>query len=170
MRRLYLMRHGKAQAGLPPGGDRDRALVEKGRRTSRRVGAFCRDRERPPTFTLCSPARRAIETCDAFCAGFGSDLPRQVADGLYPGDPEALLRAIAEIGDARDSALLVGHNPGLQSLALALGRLEPGPALARLRARFPPAALAVFETGAGGWAAFASGARLVAYATAKELG
>lgn len=168
MRRLYLMRHGKAQAGLPPGGDR--ALVEKGRRTSRRVGAFCRGRERPPTFVLCSPARRAVETCDAFCAGLGSALPRQVVDGLYPGGPEALLRAVAELGAAHESALLVGHNPGLQTLAIALSRLEPGPAAARLRARFPPAALAVFETGAGGWAGFASGARLVAYATAKELG
>lgn len=170
MRRLYLMRHGKAQAGLPPGGDRDRALVEKGRRTSRRVGAFCRGRERPPAFVLCSPARRAIETCDAFCEGFGGALPRRVADGLYPGSPDALLRAVAEIKDAHESALLVGHNPGLQSLAVALGRLEPGPALARLGARFPPAALAIFETGGGDWAAFAHGARLVAYSTAKALG
>ena len=170
MRRLYLMRHGKAEAGMPPGGDRDRSLVGRGRRESRRMGAFCRSQTQPPTLILCSPARRTVETCEAFCEGFGESLPRRVIDGLYMGSPATLLLTAAEAGGSEAGILLVGHNPGIHALALALGRHGPGPAAARLRTRFPTAALAVFETGIDSWAAFrAESARLIAFTLPKEV-
>ena len=171
MRRLYLMRHGKAEAGMPPGGgDRERALVERGRRESRRMGAFCREQTVPPTLILCSPARRTLETGESFCEGFGEILPQTVADGIYMGSPESLLYAIAEAGGREAGVLVIGHNPGLHALALALGRRGPGPAYARLSTRFPTAALAVFETGIDDWAAFRDGsARLVAFKMPKEM-
>lgn len=172
MRRLYLMRHGKAEAGMPPGGgDLERALVARGRRESRRMGAFCREQAQPPTLILCSPSRRTMQTCESFCEGFGASLPQTLVDGLYMGSPETLLHAIAEAGGDAAGILVIGHNPGLHALALALGRYGPGPSLARLSTRFPTAALAVFETGIDSWAAFRPGsASLVAYRTAKELG
>ena len=40
--------------------------------------------------------------------------------------------------------LLIGHNPGLQELAVALAGSAPAAAEARLRAKFPTAALAEF--------------------------
>ncbi len=172
MRRLYLMRHGKAEAGMPPGGgDRERSLVGRGRRESRRVGAFCREQAAPPTLILCSPARRTVETCDSFCEGFGESLARRVVESLYMGSPETLLHAVADAGGAESGVLVVGHNPGLHALALALGRYGPGPAFRRLSTRFPTAALAVFETGIESWSAFrADSARLVDFRMAKELG
>ena len=92
MRRLYLMRHGKAQAGMPPGGgDLERALVGRGRKESRGMGAFCRDQAQPPTLILCSPSRRTVETCESFCEGFGESLPRRIVDDIYMGSPSALL-------------------------------------------------------------------------------
>lgn len=172
VRRLYLMRHGKAEAGMPSGGgDLERSLVGRGRRESRRVGAFCRDQAPPPTLTLCSPSRRTRQTCESFCEGFGEVLPQRVVDGIYMGSPTALLYAVAEAGGSEPGVLVVGHNPGLHALALMLGRYGPGPAYARLSARFPTAALAVFETGIESWSAFrAERARLVDFRMAKELG
>ena len=171
VRRLYLMRHGKAEAGMPPGGgDRERALVARGQRESRRMGAFCRDQALPPTLILCSPARRTMETSDSFCEGFGADLPRKVVDGIYMGSPGSLLYAIAEAGGSEAGVIVIGHNPGLHALAHALGRRGPGPAYARLSSRFPTAALAIFETGIDDWAAFrAESARLVDFRMAKEM-
>ena len=171
MRRLYLMRHGKAQAGMPPGGgDRERALVGRGRKESQWMGAFCRDQSQPPTLILCSPSRRTVETCDSFCEGFGEELPRRVVDGIYMGSPSALLYAVAEAGGSEPGVILIGHNPGIHALALALGRHGPGPARARLSTRFPTAALAIFETGIDDWAAFRDGsARLVAFKMPKEM-
>ncbi len=171
MRRLYLMRHGKAQAGMPPGGgDLDRALVGRGRKESRSMGAFCRDQAQPPTLILCSPSRRTVETCESFCEGFGESLPRRIVDDIYMGSPSALLYAVAEAGGSEPGVLLIGHNPGIHALALALARREPGPNYARLSTRFPTAALAVFETGIDDWAAFRDGsARLVAFKMPKEM-
>ena len=171
VRRLYLMRHGKAEAGMPPGGgDRERALVARGQRESRHMGAFCRDQAQPPTLILCSPARRTMETSESFCEGFGEDLPRRVVDGIYMGSPASLLYAIAEAGAGEAGVIVIGHNPGLHALAHALGRRGPGPAYARLSSRFPTAALAIFETGIDDWAAFrAESARLVDFRMAKEM-
>ena len=171
MRRLYLMRHGKAQAGMPPGGgDLERALVGRGRQESRRMGVFCRDQAQPPTLILCSPSRRTVETCEAFCEGFGESLPQRVIDSIYMGSPSALMYAVAEAGGSEAGVLVIGHNPGIHALALALGRRGPGPAQARLSSRFPTAALAIFETGIDDWAAFrVESARLMAFKMAKEM-
>ena len=171
MRRLYLMRHGKAQAGMPPGGgDLQRALVERGRKESRIMGAFCRDQGQPPTLILCSPSRRTVETCEAFCEGFGESLPQRLIDGIYMGSPSSLLYAVAETGGTEGGVLVIGHNPGIHALALSLGRHGPGPALARFSSRFPTAALAIFETGLDDWAALRTGsAHLVDFRMAKEM-
>ena len=168
--RLYLMRHGKAEAGMPPGGDLERALTGRGRRESRRMGTFCRDQAAPPTLILCSPSRRTMETAESFCEGFGDVLPRRMVDGIYMGSPESLLYTVAEDGGAEAGVLVIGHNPGIHALALGLGRRGPGPAYARLSTRFPTAALAIFETDIDNWAALRAGsARLVDFRMAKEL-
>ena len=171
MRRLYLMRHGKAQAGMPPGGgDLPRARVGRGRKESQWMGDFCRDQAQPPTLILCSPSRRTVETCDSFCEGFGESLPRRVMDGIYMGSPSALLYAVAEAGGSEAGVLVIGHNPGIHALALTLGGRGPGPAHAQLSTRFPTAALAVFETGIDDWAALRAGsARLVAFKIPKAM-
>ena len=81
-----------------------------------------------------------------------------------------MLYAVAEAGGSEAGVLVIGHNPGLHALALALGRRGPGPAFARLSTRFPTAALAIFEAGIDSWAAFrAESARLVDFKIAKEL-
>ncbi len=170
VRRLYLMRHGKAEAGIPAGGDFARTLTGRGRRESRRMGAFCRAQDRPPTLILCSPSRRTVETGEAFCDGFGENLPLRVDEHLYMGSPVELMSAVAATGGAEAGIIVIGHNPGLHAFALALGRRGPGPHHARLSVRFPTAALAVFETGIDDWAAFTAGsARLVDFRMAKEL-
>ena len=134
------------------------------------MGAFCREQTLPPTLILCSPARRTVETAESFCEGFGESLPQRVMDGIYMGSPGSLVYAIAEAGGSTAGILVIGHNPGLHALALALGRRGPGPDYARLSARFPTAALAVFETGIDDWAAFRpESARLVDFRMAKEM-
>ena len=86
------------------------------------------------------------------------------------GSPGSLLYTIAESGGTEAGVIVIGHNPGLHALALALGRHGPGPAYARLATRFPTAALAVFETGIDDWAAFrAESARLIDVKMAREM-
>jgi phosphohistidine phosphatase len=63
--------------------------------------------------------------------------------------------------------LLIGHNPGLQDLALVLA--SSGAELERLEAKFPTAALATLALGR--WSTLSPGdAELVAYVVPKQLG
>jgi phosphohistidine phosphatase len=62
-----------------------------------------------------------------------------------------LLRRLREIDEATGSALLVGHNPGLERVASALAPRGDRRALARLREKFPTCALAVIHLHIDRW-------------------
>ena len=66
--------------------------------------------------------------------------------------------------------LLVGHNPGLQDLALALAGGGDAETLARLRARMPTGALATLAAPATRWRDLRPrGAELVAFVVPRGL-
>ena len=63
--------------------------------------------------------------------------------------------------------MLIGHNPGIQDLGLILARA--GSEIARVRSKFPTAALATLELN-GTWRELAPGsAELVSLVKPKEL-
>ncbi len=66
--------------------------------------------------------------------------------------------------------LLIGHNPGLQDLALALAGGGDAESLTRLRAKMPTAALATLAAPATRWRDLRpGGAALVAFVVPREL-
>lgn len=69
--------------------------------------------------------------------------------------------------DEVKSVMLIGHNPGIQDLALSLAR--GGSEIARVRSKFPTAALATLELN-GSWRELSPGsAELVSVVKPKEL-
>jgi len=61
---------------------------------------------------------------------------------IYEASPNTLRTVAAEIDDGMDSAMLVGHNPGMEGFIRYLtGELEP----------MPTAALAVIELSIDSW-------------------
>jgi histidinol phosphatase-like PHP family hydrolase len=63
MRRLLLLRHGKADRHSA-GGDRERPLTRRGMEDSRRIGQFLRDEDVIPGLAVASNARRAKQTLE----------------------------------------------------------------------------------------------------------
>jgi len=121
------MRH--ARAASPTGGrdDHERALVDSGRRDATAVASLAAVREDPPERLLCSTARRALETAERVCVALGLENTRLETDErLYLASPRTLLAIIAE-QDALDVThlMIVGHNPGLEELAVALDARAP---------------------------------------------
>lgn len=145
---LYLLRHGESDldASLD---DLDRVLNPCGQRDARRMGEYLAQEGRSPARVLCSPARRAVETWEQFRVGLGLDLPVCFPDTLYLASPRQILGCLHPLPASVNSALIIGHNPGLTHLARKL--LKAGGAQALQGPPFSAAGLAVIGFSGRDW-------------------
>jgi phosphohistidine phosphatase len=98
-----------------------------------------------------------VQTLDALRPVLGDDAQVHIEDGLYGASQHGLLRLLRTLGPSVSSPIVIGHNPGLEDLALGLaGDGEPA-ALHQLHAKFPTAALAVFDLQQDAWARLGRG-------------
>jgi phosphohistidine phosphatase len=123
MYRLILLRHAKAEARAPGGGDIDRALVERGRADAQRMGQILADAGMTPDLVLISPAVRARETWALASSAFPPTRV-EVRDGLYDATPEEVADELTRGVGPENTVMVVGHNPSFHELAISL--LEDG--------------------------------------------
>jgi phosphohistidine phosphatase len=168
MKRLYLLRHAKAEVGNPSQDDFDRSLAGRGRRAAESIGSVLAQRSDPPELVLCSPSRRTRETLDAILPVLKPQPQLRFERSLYLADVGTLLERIEELPDAVERAMLIGHNPGMEELAQRLTRSDPARQLASLAEKFPTAALAIL-TFSGHWSDASDGGRLEAFVRPRDL-
>jgi len=145
MDRLILLRHGDAERDSESGDDFDRRLSGRGREESARMGETLAELGLVPDLVLVSAAARARETWTALAQAFPKARVK-FEDELYLAEPERIRRAIDRACDGCGALMVVGHNPGLQELALGLlieGSAQAS-AIDRVSNGFPTAAAAVF--------------------------
>lgn len=152
MRRLMLLRHAKSDwSGPHSAPDHDRVLDPRGREAAPKIGAYMARHGLEPDLVLCSTAARARETL-ALAARAFSVPPRTVYEArIYDADPERLLEVIEETDADVHALLLVGHNPGMQSLAellIASGDVE---SRQKILEKYPTAGLAVIDFPLSDW-------------------
>jgi phosphohistidine phosphatase len=163
---LFLLRHAKSSWDDPGLDDRDRSLAPRGRRASKLIAAHLRRERIAPSLVLCSSARRTRETLERVVPALDA-ANVSIEERLYGASSEGLLQRLREVPADVESVMLVGHQPAIQELALDLA--GDGAELARVRAKFPTAALATLLF-AGDWSELGPGsAELVAYVKPKEL-
>jgi phosphohistidine phosphatase len=120
MRTLLILRHGKA-ANEDGGLDCDRALTKRGKREAEQMGQRLREHDLVPDRIISSSALRARDTARRVAAESGFSGAIDELDELYLADPEAYITATKQLADHdTERVLLVGHNPGLEALALLL--------------------------------------------------
>jgi phosphohistidine phosphatase len=162
--RLFLLRHAKSSHDDPDLADRDRPLAPRGRRAAKAMGDYMRDRALTPALVLCSSATRARQTLDGI-GNMGGEV--RIERELYKASAADLLERLRRIRSAVPSAMLIGHNPAIERLALDLA--ARGPALADLANKYPTGALAVLEFESAWGDLDADGARLVAFVKPRDL-
>lgn len=166
-RQLLLLRHAKSSRDDPALADRDRPLAPRGERAAAAMGRYVREHDLSPALVLCSSATRARQTLDGVADGLDASTDTRIESELYEASATGLLERLRRIGDEVPSAMLVGHNPAIERLALDLG--AGGPDLAELARKYPTGALAVLAFD-GAWADLdADGARLVAFVKPRDL-
>lgn len=156
-RALWLLRHAKAAEAAPDGTDHARPLTARGRRDAAALGARLATLDPPglalPGAVLCSTATRTTETAAEVAGPLG--LPADRRRSLYYADPDGLLTEVRTVDDAVSSVMVVGHNPAIHALAIAL-LPDEDPDRQRLD-RFPTCALAVLRLSAARWSDLAGG-------------
>ena len=144
-RTLILLRHAKSDWSTAAP-DIDRPLAERGRRQAPDAGRWLAANIDSIGLAVVSPANRARSTWELVAAELDV-LPRTLIDDrLYGASEDELLAVVRDLPDDVETAVLVGHNPGLEDLATLLSG-EP--------ARMPTSALAVL-TVSGSWPATAA--------------
>lgn len=166
---LTLLRHAKTNAAALGMHDRDRALTERGRRDAPVMGRWIAAMAGVPETALVSSAVRTKETWDLL----QSELPTaQVifAEDLYLAEAEEMLTLIREMPDGVVRLIVVGHNSGLEDLALALVGEGDEDDIAAMEAKFPTCAAAVFEFDVATWPEVGPGmGRLVHFMVPRRL-
>jgi phosphohistidine phosphatase len=150
MARLLLLRHAKTERAAAGERDRDRKLTARGRADAPAIGAYMVRHRLLPDLVLISPAARAEETLTGVAAEFAKP-PRVVhEERIYNASPDTLIRLIRETRDAK-TLLVVGHNPGLHDLALALIASGDTETRERLAEKLPTSGLVVISFALDDW-------------------
>jgi len=147
---LHLLRHAKSSWNEPELEDHERPLSPRGERNAAALAAAFSGMKVRPELVLCSTATRARATC----AALSDVLPAGAIDydsSLYLASATALVARLRRIPEGVNELLLIGHNPGLEDLALLLIRHAPQQLRAKLSDKLPTGALLSLELDIDDW-------------------
>jgi len=168
VRALYLLRHAKSSWEDPALPDRERPLAPRGRRDAKRMAKHLVRLGIEPELVLCSPAVRTRETLDLVRPALGAGTEVRLEEGLYAASSDELLERIRVVPETVASVMLIGHNPGMQRLAIVLA--SGGAELERLEAKFPTTALATLTFESATWSRLGpADAVLAGYVVPRKL-
>jgi phosphohistidine phosphatase len=174
MRRLMLLRHAKTENEAPSGRDEDRRLDNRGHRDAAEIGSWIGHHPPFPDLVLVSHAMRAMQTWEIAWEAMKelvSEPEVELVPELYGADVSQLLETIRDASSADPKRLmLVGHNPGMHELVLALAGGGDRAGRKALTDNLPTSGLAIFDFDLDDWAdvAFRRG-RLAAFVSPKLL-
>jgi phosphohistidine phosphatase len=172
MRQLLLLRHAKSSWDDPSLSDHARPLNPRGRRAGAAMGAAIRELGLRPDVVLVSSARRTLQTLDLIRPALEAGTLIEPMDAIYLAPWQSLLALLREAPETAGSVMIIGHNPGLHDLALALlGDTGPAPEgdTRRLVEGYPTGALAEFAIAAPWRGLAAGGGRLVRFLMPRDL-
>jgi phosphohistidine phosphatase len=148
---LYLLRHAKSSWSEPEQADFDRPLNKRGRKARYAMAQYMENKGYAPEIIICSTAKRAEMTLDAIRPVAPKKCEIRMDDGLYMADPKALAHRIQQVDPGVASVMMIGHNPGLHMLALALAQPSGSEDYGGLQIKYPTAALCVLRASRESW-------------------
>lgn len=116
MKSLLIMRHAKSswkETDIP---DFERPLNKRGKGDAPAMGELLKDRELIPQRILCSTAARARQTVDGLLGTSGFHGEVVYLDSFYMAESITYLESLRLLADDLERVMIVGHNPGLETL------------------------------------------------------
>jgi len=180
---LIIMRHAKSSWADPGLDDHERPLRKRGRRDAALIGGWLQGQGIEPRKILSSTALRARQTMNICLAEMGQGTGPGPGDGqddekpeiifepgLFHASPATIKNIVAREGGDASPLMVVGHNPGLNLLALDLSAEGSPHDLERLATNLPTAALAIISLPLARWQEIGEAqGRLTHFITPKML-
>ena len=142
MKTLFVLRHAKSSWENPELSDFDRQLNEQGLKTAPIMGETIYRNGFQPAAIISSPAKRAKQTAVLIKEMAQLESGIEYDERIYEASPLKLLEVISGIDEKHESAMLVGHNPGLEGLIKIITGEAPS---------LSTASLAVIDLNAESW-------------------
>lgn len=118
MKTLYLVRHAKSSWDERGTSDHDRKLNARGKRDAPKMGELLNSKDYHPDIIYSSSAKRALTTAKIISEKFQHPVENIIiTNKIYEATTNDLINIINEIDNKYESAMLVGHNPGMTILA-----------------------------------------------------
>ena len=141
---LLVMRHAKSSwaiSGIP---DHERPLNKRGERDAVQMAKFLDSQQIQIDRIAASTATRANQTAKALVKTMKHFDSNQLEsrDQFYLAAPQIYLSYLKSLADSVSTVMVIGHNPGLESLVQGLGGQWEV---------MPTAAIACFELSADSW-------------------
>ena len=134
-REIILLRHAHAESQKPGQPDLARPLSPRGIVEAEAAGLWLREKSVLPARVLCSPSVRTVQTLQRALGA----VPMISEPKIYEASAGELIALIDDNADA-PRLLLVGHNPGFETLVALLATGQSGDFRG-----VPPAGVAWFE-------------------------
>jgi len=145
MKTILLMRHAKAESGVPGQRDFDRPLAARGIEDAKRIGRALAKLGSVPDAIVSSSAARAKETAEAAAQSMAFSGAVRVERALYNAPGDIWIAALRVIPAAAETALVVAHSPGIAQAAALLCGASPG------AFDIPTGGLLAFDDGVERW-------------------
>ena len=121
MKTLYLVRHAKSSWKYPDLDDFERPLNHRGKKDAPIMGHWLRSKKIIPDLIISSPALRASMTARIISETLSYPTERiKYKDQIYESSLASFFKIIGKTEESVKSLMLVGHNPGITSLANTL--------------------------------------------------
>ena len=172
MKRLFLLRHAKAQPADGATEDFDRTLLLSGMQDGAAMARHLRKSDHAVDLILCSASARTTQTAELVLHELEAQI--EYRDNLYLADAAKIIAAVRGAPAQVSSLMMVGHNPGMEICATQLAR-EPVRRKERARhealeEKFPTSALAILDFDVGRWRDVEPGTgKLVDFVRPKDL-
>lgn len=121
MKTLLLMRHAKSSWKDNKLADHERPLKKRGYKDAVNIAKVLKKKELIPDMIISSSAVRAVETAKSLIEKTNFSGEFIIQDVLYMAEPVTYIEKISLTPQAINRLLVVGHNPGLESLVQILG-------------------------------------------------
>lgn len=122
MKKLILLRHAKSSWEDFSKRDFDRELNSRGVKSAKKVAAYLEKENLFPDLIISSPAIRTLSTVNHIFDSLDKKCQVIEEKSLYLGDISTYVLALCMLDETLNTAMIVGHNSGIQEFASVIAK------------------------------------------------